>query len=135
MRANESERNRTLTARQRRAIVALLTCATTEEAAKTARVGKTTLYSWLKEEPFALAVHEARWEQSQEALACLRSSLLRAAQKLSELLNSGNEMVAFRAATALVEHGLKGIELEEQEERIGELEALVTALQQKGLQR
>ena len=44
-------------------------------------------------------------------------------------------MIAFRAATALVEQGLKGIELEDQEERIGELEALVTTLQQRGLGR
>ncbi|HJY80007.1 MAG TPA: phBC6A51 family helix-turn-helix protein [Candidatus Binatia bacterium] len=135
MMRNETEHFGTLSSRQRRAIEALLLHPTLEEAAKAAKIGKTTLYRWLKEDAFSRAVHEARREQSQEALACLRSSLLRAVHKLSELLNSGNEMIAFRAATALVEHGLKGIELEEQEERIGELEALVTTLQQRGLGR
>ena len=115
---NATERNDTLSPRQRRAIIALVTCATVEEAAKAAQIGKTTIYKWLKEPSFADALEEARQEQAQEALTFLRSCLLRATRKLSDLLGSPNEGIAHRAAVSLLDHGLKAIELTDQQQQI-----------------
>src|SRR3989442_12236851 len=109
----------------------MLTCPTMEDAAKAAQVSKTTLYAWLKEEDFLAALEEARQEQSRDALAFLRACLLRAVKRLSDLLDSQNEAIAHRAATTLLDHGLKAIALEDQEQRIAELEARLEARPQK----
>jgi hypothetical protein len=80
---NTMEQNGTLselTARQRRAVAALVACPTMEEAARSARVGRTTLYTWLKDRTFADAVEQARKEQSRQTLDYLRSCMLRAPQ-------------------------------------------------------
>jgi len=49
-----------ITPRQEEAIVALLTCASVQEAARRVQIGRTTLYRWLKDESFLTAYQEAR---------------------------------------------------------------------------
>jgi hypothetical protein len=87
-----------------------------------ARIGKTTLYGWLKEPSFVVALENARQEQSREALGLLRTSLLLAVRKLNDLLQSQSEAVAYRAAVTLLDHGLKAVEIVELEARIAALE-------------
>lgn len=111
-----------LTPRQKRAITVLLTTPTVEEAARTAKVSRSRLYVWLQDPAFSSALEQARREQSREALNFLRGCLLRAVQRLDALLSGNNETIAYRAAVALLDHGLKAVELEDLTRRIERLE-------------
>lgn len=116
------EQNGTLTPRQERAITALLTCPTVEEAAKTAQVGKVTIYRWLKDETFSLVLEQARREQARDALNFLRSCMLKAAQRLNGLLDSDSEGTALKAAVALLDFGLRACAVADLTDRIVMLE-------------
>ena len=50
--------------------------------------------------------------------------MLRAARKLNDLLDSHNETIAYRAAVALLDLGIKASEIEDLRWRIKKLEAI-----------
>src|SRR5436309_12844184 len=64
--------NGRLTARQEKALLALLTEPSVREAAKASRVGERTLYAWLKEPVFAETYRQARREAVSRALGRLQ---------------------------------------------------------------
>jgi hypothetical protein len=71
-----------LTLRQQEAITALLTCASVQAAAKRVRIGRTTLYRWLKDETFLAAYQEAR----RQAMAWAPGQLQRLVGKAVHIL-------------------------------------------------
>ncbi|HKA53036.1 MAG TPA: hypothetical protein VKJ47_05190, partial [Candidatus Binatia bacterium] len=97
----------TLPPKQQRAVLALLTCPDVATAAKTARVGRSTLHVWLKEPAFAAALEDARTEQTTEALALLRAGLIGSVQRLTALMHGDEPGIALRAAQTLLEHAMK----------------------------
>lgn len=76
-----------LTLRQQEAITALLTCASVQAAAKRVRIGRTTLYRWLKDETFRAAYQEARRQARAWAPGQLQRLVGKAVHLLEHILD------------------------------------------------
>ncbi|HWO40337.1 MAG TPA: hypothetical protein VNO43_00860 [Candidatus Eisenbacteria bacterium] len=111
-----------LTDRQRRVIPFLLSSPSTEEACRRARVNKTTVYEWLKDEIFRRELKRQRDALIERALDSLKASIGKATETLMKHLDSDRESVSIRAAERIIEFTQKAIELEELEQRITALE-------------
>jgi len=112
-----------LTGRQWRAIPFLLASPSTEEACRQARINKTTVYEWLKEEAFRQELKRQRDAIIERALDSLKANLAKAAETLVKHLTSTRENISIRAAERIIEFTQKSLEHEELERRIEALEA------------
>jgi len=112
------------TRKNEEAIAALLTQRSLEDAAKTAGIGKQTLLRWLKLPEFQAAYREARRQAVQQAVARLQQATGAAAITVLKLMTDPNvpAAVKLRAAECVFAHAIKGIELEDIETRLTELE-------------
>lgn len=121
---NETERNpNTLTRRQHAVLPHLVCTASLEEGCRRAGVSKTTIYKWLKNSDFQAELKRLRQALVADALERLKTGLTLAVNKLLELLQAeGQVSIQFRAAHALVDHGLKAVEMQDLEQRIATLE-------------
>lgn len=91
-----------LTARQEKAIQALLAGATVQEAAKNVRVGRTTMYRWLNNVTFR-AAYAAAQERAQAWMeARLRSLAAKAVQALEQILDDDNTPASVKVDAARV---------------------------------
>jgi len=80
-----------LTKRQREAIPFLATSPTYAEGIKRAKIGKTTLYKWLKDPVFVRELDNQRDLVVNEAFDILKASLTKAITTLTDLLDgAGN---------------------------------------------
>jgi hypothetical protein len=111
-----------LTRKQQRGIIALLSAGTMAAAAAEVGVNETTLRRWMKEEPFAKALSEARQQSMTVALSRLQAAAGTATTGLVALLGSADENVALRAILGLLDRALKGAELLDLLPRIEKLE-------------
>lgn len=109
------------------AALSLATGMTVRAAAKRAKVGERTLYSWLRKPAFKRRVNELRNRLVSESIGKLSKSMSSAAGVLEKLLRSKKEETRLRAARAILELATKLRESEELERRVAELE-----LQAKG---
>lgn len=113
-----------LTAKQLRAIEALLREPTTTAAAKAAKVGETTIFRWLADPAFAAAYRQARGRLLEDTLANLQAASGDAVRTLRAVLDDEaarpGEKVS--AARAILEYSLKAREVLEVEERLRALE-------------
>jgi hypothetical protein len=129
---NESQ-NGKLTAKQERAIKALLSEPTTKDAAVEAKVSEATLRRWLKDAAFSASYREARNQLLETTLTWLQQASGEAVDTLKEVMADkmakGSERVS--AAKAVLEMALKARDVLEVEERLAALEAKFDA-QQKG---
>src|SRR5215831_16080431 len=114
--------NETLTSRQLRVIPYLLASPSIEEGCKRARVGKATVYGWLKQESFREELYRRRKEVVDLAFETLKANVNKATEKLVEHLDSEKETISIRAAESIIEFAQRAIEVEELEQRIGALE-------------
>ena len=121
--------NGRLTDKQRRVIPYLLTSPSTEEACRRARINKTTVYEWLKDEAFRQELKRQRAAAIEQALDSLKANLTKATETLVKHMNSERENISIRAAESIIEFAQKALEHEELEQRI---EALETRLAQQG---
>ena len=112
------------THKKEEAIAALLTQRSVEDAAKTAGIGTQTLLRWLKLPEFQAAYREARREAVQQAVARLQQATGAAAITVLKLMTDPNvpPAVKLRAAECVFAHAIKGIELEDIETRLTQLE-------------
>jgi len=112
------------TRKNEEAIAALLTQRSLEDAAKTAGIGTQTLLRWLKLPEFQAAYREARRQAVQQAVARLQQATGAAAITVLKLMTDPNvpAAVKLRAAECVFAHAIKGIELEDIESRLTELE-------------
>src|SRR2546423_9657819 len=110
--------------RQEKAIIALLNEPTMKEAAEAAGVSEVTLWRWLQTAGFRAAYIEARRLVVQQAIARTQAATSEAVSTLREVMNDqsakGSERIA--AAKAILDYAMKGIELEDHEQRLMELE-------------
>ena|SRR5437763_498278 len=106
------------------AIAALLTQRNTEEAAKAAGIGLNTLLRWLKDQEFNRQYREARRAAFLQATARLQQAASAAATTLLKVMvDPGSPpAVRVRAANNILEHAARGIEVEDIEVRLAELE-------------
>jgi predicted transcriptional regulator len=113
------------TNRQEKAIIALLNQPTMKEAAEAAGISEVTLWRWLQTPDFRSSYMEARRVAVQRAIARTQAATTEAVETLREVMNDqtakGSERIA--AAKAILDYALKGIELEDHEMRLQELEA------------
>ena len=121
-----------LTARQQRALAALLREPTLRDAAKASGVGERTLFAWLQLPAFAQAYREARGQLLESTLTALQKASGRAVAALVEVLDEPGAKPGERvsAARAVLEFSLRAREVLEVEERLKALEARFANVQQ-----
>ena len=122
--------NERLTDRQLRVIPYLLTCPSTEEACRRAKINKCTVYEWLKDETFRRELKRQRDAIIERALDSLKANLAKATKTLVEHLDSKRENISIRAAEDIIEYTQRAVEHEELEKRIEALEARLSQPEQ-----
>jgi hypothetical protein len=124
-----------LTPAQERAVIALLSSSSLEEAAKAARVSVSSLRRWRQEPAFQVAYRHARFALLESATAKLRGAACRAVEVLVEAMNDKEapHSVRIRAAQVVLESAYKSAEVEDLAERLEaqeqELESLARFLE------
>jgi hypothetical protein len=112
-----------LSARQEKAIAALLTEPTIAAAAKKAGIGEATLYRWLAEdEHFENAYRAARRSAVEGAIGGLQRASEGAVSALERNLTCGLPSVEVRAAVSILDYSLRGIDRYDILERLETLE-------------
>ena len=106
------------------AIAALLSHRSVEEAARAAGVGYKTLLRWLELPEFRDAYRKARREAVQQAIARLQQNTGAASVTMLKLMSDPNipPAVRLRAAAFVIDYGIKGVEVDDIEARVAELE-------------
>jgi transposase-like protein len=110
--------------KKEKAILALLTSRSVEEAARTANVPPRTLYRWMKEPGFDAEYRAARRAAYGQAVARLQQGTSAAATTLLKTMidPSTPASAKIRAAEAIFNHAAKALEIEDLEARVVELE-------------
>jgi hypothetical protein len=119
------ETENSLTPKQHKAIVALLSEDTVEDAAQTAGVSPATLRRWLKQPAFSNEYRAERRRFMERAVGALQAACTAAVEALVRNLNCGVASVEVRAASAILDRALKGVELYDIIERIEALEEVL----------
>ena len=118
----EREEEDEVTRRQMRIIPLLLSKSVTE-ACKEARVGRKTLYEWLKQDPFKNELERCRDELFSSAMDRLKANTEKALDKIITLMDSGEkDDVQVRCAQTLLEYAWKLKQSQDLEKRIELLE-------------
>src|ERR1700688_1978771 len=112
------------TRKKEEAIAALLTQRNVEEAARAVGIGTQTLLRWLKIPEFVKEYRQARGEVVRQAVARLQQATGAAGSVVLKLMTDPNvpAAVKLRAAECVFDRSIKGIELEDIEARVSELE-------------
>jgi hypothetical protein len=117
---------------QERAIAALLSEGTIENAAARAKISPRTLAYWLKLPAFAAAYRAARREVVEQAVAVLQKATIHAVAALVRNLRLGKPGVEVAAANSLLDKSLQAME---SFDIVSRLEALEQQAAQKGATR
>lgn len=115
-------KNGTLTARQRRAVAALVCEPTVARASGASGVSRATLYRWLNEPCFEAALTRAQGDALRESVARLSGLMLASLGELARALQSPNAALRLRAADIALRHVLGLLEYAEVERRLRALE-------------
>ena len=115
--------------KQEDAIAALLTHRNIEEAARAAGVGTRTLIRWLKLPDFGKEYRKARREAVHQSVARMQQATGAATSVVLKLMTDPNvpAAVKLRAAECVFDRAFKGVELEDIEARVAELERAAEA--------
>ena len=124
--------NGDLSGRQLRVIPYLLGGPSIEEGCKQARVSKSAVYEWLKDDTFKDELRRRREELTAIALDTLKAGIAKATATLVNHLDSERENISIRAAESIIEFAQKALEDEDLEKR---LEALEERVKQQGEKR
>jgi DNA-binding MurR/RpiR family transcriptional regulator len=122
-----------LSAKQERALVALLDCGEIKKAAETAGVNEATLWRWLQSPDFQSRYRAARRQLVETAIAQLQSDCTTAARVLCEVAEDRQAPASSRvaAARAILEQSIGAIELMDLQERVEMLEKMLPVTQGK----
>jgi transposase-like protein len=112
------------TRKKEAAIAALLTQRSVEDAARAVGLGTQTLLRWMKIPEFIKEYRNARREAVQQAVARMQQATGAAGTVVLKLMTDPNvpAAVKLRAAECVFDRAMKGIELEDIEVRVAELE-------------
>ena len=118
-----------LTPIQERAIVALLSHASTRSAAKAVGVDETTLWRWLQDQDFHAAYMNVRRESVKLSIARLQQSSTEAVNTLRTIAKDKTAPASARvmAARSIIEYSMKAVEIEDLASRVVELESVMRA--------
>lgn len=125
------QENETLTSKQLKAILALLTERTMQDAAKKSGVSETTLWRWMQEPEFQSAYRQARRSVVEKAIGELQAACSEAVKTLHRNLSCGVASTEVTAAKIILEQATKGVELIDLQERLESLEQLLEAAAQR----
>jgi hypothetical protein len=114
-----------LTAKQHKAIAALMSSSTVAKAAAAVGVNERTIYTWLEDADFDAAYRVARVEAVQQAIALLQKGSSAAVGVLLNLLTTGTPTVKLGAARTVLEMAFKAVELEDVRDELEQLRTLV----------
>jgi transposase len=111
------------------AVLALLTARNQEEAAKSVGIAVTTLQRWQKKPEFERALTHARMIAFRQSMARLQQASVPAVTTILKLLVDPNTPATVKARCAyyILDQTRKGIEVEEIEKRVAELEQAAEA--------
>jgi hypothetical protein len=98
-----------------------------KDAARTAGLGERTAYRRVADPAFRQAVSQARADLLARAVGVLADGATEAAETLRALLKADSDSVRARAAVALLDAAMKGVELSDLAERLAALEAQADA--------
>ena len=118
-------RENALTQNQQKAIRAILEANSIEEAAKKARISRTSIYNWLKDEYFKECLERERKTLFEEGLNALKGATAKAAETLIGLLECNDRNTKRLVAKEIINMAIKVTEIHELEERICRLEELL----------
>lgn len=124
---------KSLSSQQQRAIRAMLTARTVEDAAKAADVSRATLHRWLADATFCAELRHAETEALTAVTRRLISLALDAAQVLDDILNEPSSKKAdqLRAADIALSKVLQLRQLSDHESRLAAIEATMEAAMAK----
>jgi len=116
-----------LTAKQERALVALLDCGEMKRAATTSGVNETTLWRWLQQPAFQARYRAARRQLVETAIAQLQSDCTIAARVLREVAEDREAPASSRvaAARAIIEQSISAVELTDLQAEVEEIKRLL----------
>lgn len=115
-----------LNARQKKAILHLLSARTVKQAAKEAGIRLATLYKWMKCSEFRAELERLRSEIVSDTVAQLKVYSLQAVGVLADLMNSSeNEQIKRGCATDILENTRSFIQLRDLENRLMALEEAI----------
>lgn len=101
-----------LTARQKRALAAILAARNYEEAIPESGVCRQTFYSYLKAPHFKAELDRRLNELTDSAIGRIKGAAGEAVETLRALIGSDNESIRLRAAQGIIDYTLKARELE-----------------------
>jgi len=112
------------TSKMEQAVIALLTARNQEEAAKSVGISLATLQRWQKKPEFEKALGQARMMAFRQSMARLQQASVPAVTTLLKLMVDAGSPATVKARCAyyILDQTRKGIETEEIEKRVGELE-------------
>lgn len=122
----------TLPPKQQAALDALLTEPTVAKAAQKIGITERTLYRWMNEPAFARVYAQHRRQAFGQAVALTQRYAPVAVQTLAKLMLDATVPASDRikAATAILRLGREGIEIDDLQHRVAELESLHEAQQE-----
>ena len=104
MHAGTARMPQDLSARQVSALPHLLKCGSITDQARAAGIGRSTLYRWLEDENFRVALQTLREETLHVAESEIQAMAFEAAAVLYEALHSNDKRLKFRAARTVLQH-------------------------------
>src|SRR5262245_55721740 len=104
-------------------LTAVLAGHTVAQAARLAHISERSGYRRVREPGFRARLAQLRSDMLAQAAGKLAGVMLKAAQRLEKLLDSGNEPVALGACRVVIEQATKMHEMQVLEQRLAELEA------------
>ena len=131
---NEEPDDPTLGSRQDRMILALLEHPTNEKAATALGISTVTLWRAMQKPEFAEAFRKARREAFSQSVARLQHASNAAVGTLLRVMTDREAPAAsrVRAADVVLQTALRGIEMEDIEARVSELERVADATKSAG---
>ncbi len=113
-----------LTRQQEAALIALNSCRSVADAARTSGVPESTLWRWLQQPEFQHRHRVLRRQQIEQGINHLQSLFGEAVDCLRRNLATGHAPSECRAALGIITKGIEGLEILDLDERISHLEQI-----------
>ena len=114
-----------LNSTQLKTVACILESSSVEEAAKKAKVSRTTIYNWLKDEHFKERLKKEREALFIESLGLIKQATREAVNVLVDLLKCKNETTRRLAAREILGFSIRITEIKDIEERVSKVEQIV----------
>ncbi len=115
---NDTEKTTSLTDRQLAALPHVAASPTLSQAARSASIGRATLYRWLQDERFRQALDRLQAEAADFARSELQGLMLKGILVLSQAMDDSNPDIRLRAARATLYLALKVKDIKDIERRL-----------------